>query len=99
MAQSLAEELNIPKQMLQMAAERIYDLLGAEQYDDALEMAQGLVVADEDSWYYRTLLATAHMRKRQMKKALAVVDEGLRRVPGNPDLLTLRSTIAKTLGL
>jgi hypothetical protein len=99
MAQSLAEELNITKELLLMAAERTYDLLGTEQYDDALVMAQGLVAADGDNWYYRTLLGTALLRKRQLKKALVVVDEGLRRTPGNADLVTLRSTIAKGLGI
>jgi predicted Zn-dependent protease len=97
--QSLAEELDIPKQLLLMAAERAYDLLNAEQYDESLVMCEGLVVADESNAYYRVLLGTVLLKKRQLKKALVVVDEGLKRAPGNADLVTLRSTIAKGLGL
>lgn len=97
--QSLAEELEIPESVLQQAAQITYDLLSAEQFDDAVAMARGLVAADGRNWYYRSLLGTALFRRREMKAALEVVEEGLKHAPGNEDLTQLRSSIRRALGL
>jgi predicted Zn-dependent protease len=96
---SLAEEYEIPKQLMLMAAERTYDLLNAEQYDEALVMAEGLVAADDKNPYYRTLLGTVLLKRRQLKKALAIVDDGLKFAPNDAELAALRGNIAKGLGL
>jgi predicted Zn-dependent protease len=97
--QSLAEELEIPKSVLTKAAQAIYDLLEADQLDEAITMGRGLVAAEEANGYYRSLLATGLFRRREMKSALEVVEEGLKRQPGSEDLTPLRAKIRAALGL
>ena len=95
---SLAEEFNIPEAVLKQAAQMAYDLLTADQLDDAVVLARGLVAADEGNWYYRSLLGTALYRKRELKSALEIVDDGLKFQPGQEDLTALRRSIATALG-
>jgi hypothetical protein len=98
-AKSLAEEFEIPDTMLKEAVQMTTDLLDGDQLDQAVTMALGLVAADESNSQFRSLLATAYFRQREMKKALEVVEEGLKRVPNQSDLSALRGKIRGAMGL
>jgi predicted Zn-dependent protease len=93
----LRAELGITDDVLTVCARTVYDLLKAGRPEEAAKAAKGLVVADKKNAYYRTLLATALLRKGDYKAALAVVDEGLTHQPGHADLSTLRTSLAKAL--
>lgn len=95
----LAEEFDIPDAVLKQAAQMTYDLLTAEQFDDAIVLGRGLVAADEGNWYYRSLLGTALFRKREMKGALEIVEDGLKYQPNQADLVALRRSIRSAMGL
>jgi Flp pilus assembly protein TadD len=96
---SLAQEVGITPKVLVEAAKRAHDLLTSEQLDEALVMAEGLVAADDSNGYYRTLLATTLFRRREFKRALSAVEEGLKFAPGHKDLTNLRPTLANILGV
>ena len=92
---TLAEEFEIPGKVLAVAAKQAYALLEGGFLDKAIELAEGLVAADEKNAYYRHVLGTALYRKREFRSALRVAEEGLRQEPGNKELLELRDFAAK----
>jgi cytochrome c-type biogenesis protein CcmH/NrfG len=98
-AKSLAEEFEIPDSLLKEAVKLTSELLDGDQLDQAVTMAQGLVAADESNPQFRSLLANGYFRQREMKKALEVVDEGLKRAPNQNELSALRGKIRGAMGL
>jgi hypothetical protein len=96
--QTLAEELQIPGKLLAEGAKQAHALLEGGFLDKAIEMAEGLVAADERNPYYRHVLGTAFYRKREYRSALSVAEEGLKLTPGNQELVELRDFAAKALG-
>jgi hypothetical protein len=90
------EEMGITDAALMACAKQAYDLLSAGRPQEAAAVSEGLVAADKKNAYYRTLYATALLRKREFKAALAVVDEGLTHSPGNKELSDLRQVLTPT---
>jgi hypothetical protein len=54
-------------------------------------IARGLVSCDDRDWYHHALLAATLRKQRRFREALAQIDAGLALLPGNADLVVLRS--------
>jgi hypothetical protein len=93
----LRTDAGITDDALTVCARKAYDLLGAGRPKEAEVVARGLVLLDKTNAYYRTLLATALLRKLALKDALTVVDEGLAHSPGNEGLTGLRGALLQRL--
>jgi Flp pilus assembly protein TadD len=92
-SRSLAREFGLPRELLLECATRAHDLLVGGCFDDAIVMARGLVAADGENVYSRTLLATALFRRGDLGEAVAIIDEGLAGNSANSELQTLRSRL------
>jgi predicted Zn-dependent protease len=92
-SRSLAREFGLPRELLLECATRAHDLLVGGCFDDAIVMARGLVAADEENVYSRTLLATALFRRGDLDEAVAIIDEGLVGNSANSGLQTLRARL------
>jgi hypothetical protein len=94
----LRADVGITDDALAVCARMAYDLLGAGRPAEAEVIARGLVAADDLKSYHWNLLGTALLNKSQVVDALATVDEGLRRLPGDPELARLRETVTQRAG-
>ena len=94
----LRAELGITDDALTVCARTAYDLLTAGQPEQAKIVAKGLIAAAPANAYYRSLYATALLRTREYKEALAVVDQGLTHTPGHAELLALRQSLLPIAG-
>ncbi len=98
-ANSLASEIAMPRDLLHHATVTAYDFLIAGQLESAVEISQGLVTMFPAHAYFRRLLGTALFRQRKFRAAFDVVEEGLKRVPDDKELLHVRRAAAKALGM
>jgi hypothetical protein len=94
----LREEIGITDEALNLCAKTAYDLLKSGRPHEAAKVSKGLIVADRKNPYFRTLYATALVRKREYKEALAVVDEGLTHSPQDQHLVALRESLLPAVG-
>ena len=71
-----------------------YELYKARNYVQAELVCRGLVAADQHNWYHHSLLAATLQKMGRYAEAIAQVEEGLRYLPEQPRLLSLRTAIA-----
>ena len=71
-----------------------YELYKARNYPQAEVVCRGLVAADNQNWYHHSLLAATLQKMGRYSEAVAQIEEGLRCLPGQPRLLSLRTAIA-----
>jgi tetratricopeptide (TPR) repeat protein len=73
-------------------------MVGAELYEarnlpDAESVALGLIAAAPKLWYHHSLLAAILLKQGRYAEALAQIDEGLGYLPGQVELLSLRTSV------
>jgi hypothetical protein len=94
----LRADVGITDDALAVCARMAYDLLGSGRPGEAEVIARGLIAADDLKSYHWNLLGTALLNKSQVADALATVDEGLKRLPGDPELTKLREAMTQRAG-
>ena len=90
---SLRDDLKVAPELLSVCRRVAWDLYKARNLAQAEIVSRGLVASDPADWYHHALLAATLQKQRRFPEALAQVDEGLVRFPGQLDLVVMRAEI------